>query len=80
MALIKEGPSTRQGSAIDVGAHIGFVSIVMGRYFPQVVSFEPNKFNYALLIANMALNGLAHVRCFNQALYSRDNKFVARSK
>jgi FkbM family methyltransferase len=72
VALIKEVAGRRQGIAIDVGAHIGLVSIVMARHFPQVFSYEPNRFNYALLVANMALNGLTHVRCFNHALYSRD--------
>ncbi len=62
----------RSGIAIDVGGHIGALTVPMARLFQSVVTFEPNRFNFALLMANVALNGLTNVECLNQALYSRE--------
>jgi FkbM family methyltransferase len=61
----------RNGLAIDVGAHIGVLTVPLARRFRRVVSFEPNAFNYRLLRANVALNGLSNVECINAALYSQ---------
>jgi FkbM family methyltransferase len=35
------------------------------------MSFEPNAFNYRILVANMSLNRLHHVECVNSALFSK---------
>ena len=61
----------RNGLAVDVVAHIGVLTIPLARRFRQVVSFEPNSFNYRLLEANVALNGVSNVQCINAALYSK---------
>jgi FkbM family methyltransferase len=71
VAVIKDIGLTKKGMAIDVGAHLGMVSAVMARHFAQVVSFEPNSFNYRLLVANMSINRLFNVECLNGALYSK---------
>jgi len=70
-AVMDEVARTRQGAAVDVGAHIGLLTVAMARRFTRVLSFEPNRFNYALLVANVALNALGNVRCVNGALFSR---------
>ena len=48
---------------LDVGAHIGFFSILAARRFPEatVIAVEPDADNYALLLKNIALNGLTNV-------------------
>jgi len=45
---------------IDVGAHIGYYSILIGKnvHGIDVISFEPSKQNYAMLLKNIKLNNL----------------------
>lgn len=45
---------------IDVGAHIGTYSIVLGKVFDQVFAFEPEPHIYNILCANMALHNLSY--------------------
>ncbi|HEX9243996.1 MAG TPA: FkbM family methyltransferase [Anaeromyxobacter sp.] len=61
----------RSGSAIDVGAHLGSITVALASMFERVFSFEPNDFNFRLLRANAGLNGLQNVQLFNHALFSR---------
>lgn len=60
----------RDQLAVEVGAHIGLLTIPLARRFKRVLAFEPNGFNYRLLTANVALNGLREVECINEAIYS----------
>jgi FkbM family methyltransferase len=71
VSLAREAAKSRKGSAVDVGAHLGSTTLVLARLFDAVYSFEPNDFNYKLLRANVAINGLDNVSLFNTALYSR---------
>lgn len=59
------------GMALDIGAHIGMITVPLARRFGRVVSFEPNRVNYAILTANVALNRLSNVECRNVACFSR---------
>jgi len=67
---IKDRMRGRNGLAVDVGAHVGLLTVALARRFTKVMSFEPNDFNYRLLTANVALNGLRNVECVNGALFS----------
>jgi len=60
----------RDQLAVEVGAHIGLLTVPLARRFKRVMAFEPNGFNYRLLAANVALNGLQDVVCMNEAIYS----------
>lgn len=60
----------RRGTAVDVGAHFGLISVPLGRRFDRVLSFEPNGFNASLLRANAALNGRTNIACYEEALFS----------
>jgi len=71
MPVLEDVARKRQGTAVDVGAHVGLLSAAMARYFRRVVSFEPNDFNYRLLVANMSINGLLHVECNKTPLFSK---------
>jgi FkbM family methyltransferase len=64
-----EDCANRDGIAIDAGAYIGFHSVFMSRHFKTVHSFEPQRYIYHLLRANLALNGCDNVVAHNQALY-----------
>ncbi|HUR22059.1 MAG TPA: FkbM family methyltransferase, partial [Vicinamibacterales bacterium] len=58
---------------IDLGANIGFYSLVVSVTRPQVsvISFEPNPRNYALLTRNARVNDLAMI-CEPLAISDRD--------
>jgi FkbM family methyltransferase len=70
MAAIAGSLRGRKTLAVDVGAHVGLLTVALARRFQRVLSFEPNAFNYRLLTANVALNRLSNVECINGALYS----------
>lgn len=55
---------------IDVGANIGFFSLVLSTSKPglRVISFEPNPKNFQLLNANVHLNQFSNVTCEPLAL------------
>lgn len=56
---------------IDVGAHCGFYSIYCSKICDKVVAFEPQKYAFYLLCANIILNGAGNVEPNNCAVYSR---------
>jgi len=55
---------------LDVGAHIGFFSILAARRFreAQIIAVEPNRENYQALLQNIALNGLTNISALNVAV------------
>src|SRR3984957_2748823 len=69
--VLEDVARKRQGTAVDVGAHLGLLSAAMAKHFRRVISFEPNDFNYRLLVANMSLNRLLHVECNKTPLFSK---------
>src|SRR5436190_4704019 len=50
---------------VDLGAHVGFFSLVVGRHVPgvKVIAFEPNAKNFRILLANTAANDLNQIIC-----------------
>lgn len=70
--LAREVSAQRGGKALDVGAHLGSVTIGLASLFDEVVSFEPNDFNFKILNANIVVNGLRNVRLFNSGVYSHE--------
>jgi len=65
----------REGEVLfDVGANIGLYSIYAALRGVDVVAFEPESQNYALLNKNIFINQLSEqVMCFNLALSSHDS-------
>lgn len=56
---------------VDVGANIGYYSLIASRCVGakgQVISFEPDAKNFALLEQNIALNAGDNIQAFNAAL------------
>jgi FkbM family methyltransferase len=74
--LAQKVSSERNGRALDVGGHLGSVTLGLATLFKEVVSFEPNDFNFKILKANVAINGLQNVRLFNSGVYSRETKLA----
>lgn len=58
---------------VDVGANIGADTVPLARHLGgggAIVAFEPQRLVFQMLCANVALNGLANVRCLWQAVGS----------
>jgi FkbM family methyltransferase len=64
----------RSSFTLDVGAYIGFYSILAAHANPasRVLAFEPLPTAFARLRRNIALNGLSNVACFESAIADRD--------
>lgn len=64
---------------LDVGAHIGHHTLLAAQAVGAdgaVVAFEPDARNYALLEANVALNGYSQVSTFRRAVSDRNGELV----
>jgi FkbM family methyltransferase len=58
---------------VDIGANVGMYSIYAGARGHQVIAFEPESQNYALIHRNIFLNGLSdRVQCLNIAMSDTD--------
>ena len=59
---------------VDVGAHIGFFSLVIASSLsrPKVIAFEPNPQNFRNLVANVKVNHLSNVLCEAMAISDRE--------
>lgn len=55
---------------IDIGAHIGLVSVFLAKYYPTstVESYEPNPDNYSHLVKNIKANRLRNVKTHHAAV------------
>ena len=58
---------------IDVGANIGFYSILFSNKLKQIYSFEPNKRNYLALNKNIKKNNLTNIKVFNFGLGEKED-------
>lgn len=56
--------------AVDVGAHIGAVSIVLATLHPEIriIAIEPSSSNFSMLDANLKANGITNVTPVRQAV------------
>jgi FkbM family methyltransferase len=43
-------------TAVDVGAHCGFYSVLLSRLFRKVLAFEPSDYQHSLLLQNLECN------------------------
>lgn len=72
LQLLKQGDNY-----IDVGANIGYYSAIASRCVGehgQVISYEPDAENFALLNKNIVHNQLDNVKTFPYALYDKDGE------
>ena len=64
-------------TAFDVGANLGLYSVSLAKKVGdrgEVISFEPRQSTFEMLTANIELNGLKNVRCFQKALGEQSAK------
>lgn len=55
---------------IDVGANIGFYSLVASRYFEKILAFEPSNENYCRLLEAVNCSEINNIQIFNCGLSS----------
>lgn len=60
---------SKRAVAVDIGAHVGAVSLMLAKFFQNVVAFEPVPAAFASLTANT--RGCGNVTCHQIALSSR---------
>ena len=55
---------------IDIGAHVGIVSIVLAKINPNIIihAFEPIPTNYNTLIENIKINNIKNIKPYNLAV------------
>lgn len=68
---------------IDIGAHIGLISMYIAKKYPGVMVFayEPHPINYKNLVHNLEINRIYNVSTFNLAVTSdgRDLKMICNT-
>jgi len=70
--------SLKKGIFVDVGAHIGKYTIMVGRKLSEgkIVSIEADPENFEMLKENIAFNGLKNVIALNFAAFSKDGEIT----
>jgi len=56
----------------DIGAHMGFFTVKVGKHVKKLIAFEPDPYNFSFLLLNIEYNALSNVNAFNYALGDRD--------
>lgn len=87
--VVKENPYTHRISLdkediwLDIGAHIGTFAVRFASQVGRIISFEPDKTNYALLKKNLRLNRIKNVDAVQSALVGNSDesrKFYLNTK
>lgn len=69
-------PLQKEGTlALDIGAHIGIVSLYLSKYFEEVISLEPSKQHFECLGRNIVSNNATNITMYNNALYIKEGEF-----
>jgi len=58
----------RRGLVLQAGGNCGLYPVLLSKYFNRVVTFEPDKSNYEILVKNVERHALNNVAKFNSAL------------
>jgi FkbM family methyltransferase len=56
---------------IDVGAHIGTISLPYSRLYKHVLAFEPNAQSYDLFVKNIKENSVTNITPFNKGVFNK---------
>ena len=59
---------------LDIGANIGWYSILLGKYGFNIISFEPSQLNNYILKKNYCLNKEINITIINKGLYTEERK------
>lgn len=70
----KKNINTNDIYIIDIGANVGWYSIIFGKYGYKIISFEPSKINNYILKKNFCLNKEINLTIINKGLYDEEKK------
>ena len=59
-------------TVIDIGANIGYNTIIFSKLNYSVIAFEPTEKNYYILRKNVCLNNMKNVMIFNMGFYDQE--------
>jgi FkbM family methyltransferase len=68
---------------IDVGAHVGYYTLLASKIAKEIISIEPNPFNYKLLKINLRINKIKNAYALNIAASNYNGEsgiFIPKSK
>jgi len=63
---------TCNNTCIDVGGHIGTISIPYSRMFNKIISFEPNTKSYNFFVENIKMNNISNIMLYNKGVYNKN--------
>jgi FkbM family methyltransferase len=75
VSLLDRFAVRKRQMVIDIGANLGMIAIgfLVNDLFTKALAFEPDPYNYSLLLANVRQNGLDdRISCFGVALSAED--------
>ena len=64
---------------LDIGANIGFYSILSSDYFEKIYSYEPNERNFKVLKKNIENNKLKNIKILNFGLGENEEVLIGNS-
>ena len=64
----------RNEIVLDVGANIGITSIIFSEFFEGVISFEPSKKTFNVLLENLQTNKIKNVKALNYGLGDKEKE------
>jgi len=59
---------------LDVGAHVGYYSLLAAKRVAQVYAFEPDPESFELLTRSVNVNGYTNVKCFQAAVTNKTGR------
>jgi FkbM family methyltransferase len=65
---------TQDYVTVDIGANIGYYTLIMAGLAKEVHAFEPEAANYGLLLKNLASNNITNVTTYNKAVSDTTGK------
>lgn len=66
--------TTKDSVVLDVGAHIGYFSIIAGRNAQKVYAIEPDLRNFTILNKNIEINNIKNIEAINVAVGEKNEK------
>ena len=77
--LIKYSDKNKSRILLDVGANIGFYTILLSDKFKEIYSFEPNERNFQILSKNIKKNNINKIKIFNYGLGEKEELLKGNS-
>ncbi|MCL4384076.1 FkbM family methyltransferase [Patescibacteria group bacterium] len=65
-----------EGAAADVGANIGYDTVLLSKRAKKVYAFEPDKDNYKILVKNLTENTVTNVAAYQAAVGSKGGEIT----